>query len=126
MKKVISLIIIFSLFLVGCKNDNMVINYEGNSESWYVSYKIEGSEKTHDSYYIIKFIGTDNKTESEIKYHIDGPKEGEEGKFSLGNNNEYTGKIKMTGGIPSSSDRDIRVTIEWNGQKETALLKRSK
>jgi hypothetical protein len=125
MKKVISIIVICSLFLIGCKNNNVVINYEGKSQSWDVSYKIEGNEKSHDSYYTFKFIGADNNPENEIKYLIDGPKEGEDGKFSLDNKNEYTGKMRITGGIPNASDRDIRVKIDWNGKTETAMLKRA-
>lgn len=131
MKKIISIIVICSLFLIGCRGNNlksnsMVINYEGKSQSWDVSYKIEGNEKIHDSYYTFKFIGTDNKPDSEIRYQIDGPKEGESGKFSLDNKNEYTGKMNITGGIPNLTDRDIRVKMEWNGKIETAMLKRSK
>lgn len=126
MKKIISILVICLLFLVGCRSNNVAINYEGKSQSWYVSYKIEGTEKTHDSFYTFKFIGTDNKPESEIKYLIDGPKEGEEGKFSLGDKSEYTGKMSITGGIPNVNDRDIKVKIEWNGKTETAMLKRSK
>lgn len=103
----------------------MAINYESKSQSWDVSYKIEGTEKSHDSYYTFKFIGTDNNPENEIKYLIDGPKEGEDGKFSLDNKNEYTVKMRITGGIPNASDRDIRVKIDWNGKTETAMLKRS-
>ena len=124
MKKVILIIVICSLSLIGCKNNSVTINYEGKSESWDISYKIEGNEKLHDSYYIFKFIGSDNKPENEIKYQIDGPKEGESGKFSLDNQNEYASKMRITGGIPNMADRDIRVKIDWNGETETAMLKR--
>lgn len=126
MKKIISLIIICSSLLIGCKSDSVEINYEGKSQRWDVSYKIEGTEKLHESYYTFRFIGTANMPEDEIKFMIDGPKEGEEGKFSLHNKDEYTGKMGITGGIPDANDRDIRVKIEWNGETETAILKRSK
>ena len=125
MKKVVLIIVMCSLFLIGCKNNSVTINYEGKSECWDVSYKIEGSEKSHNSYYTFKFIGTDNKLENEIKYQIDGPKEGESGKFSLNNQNEYTSKMRITGGIPNESDGDIRVKIDWNSKTETAMLKRA-
>lgn len=126
MKKIISLLVFCLLFLVGCKSANVVINYEGKSQNWDVTYKIEGTEKTHDSFYTFKYIGVDNKPESKIIYLIDGPKEGEDGKFSLGNERQYTGKMSITGGIPNMKDRDIKVKIEWNGKIETAMLKRSK
>jgi hypothetical protein len=126
MRKVISIIIICLFFLSGCKNNNVTINYEGKSQNWDISYKIEGTEKTHDSYYTIKFIGNDNKPKGEIRCQIDGPKEGESDLFSLDEKYEHRGKMRVTGGIPSSSDRDIRVKIQWNGKTETALLKRSK
>jgi len=113
MKKIIFLIVICSLFLIGCKGGNVAINYEGKSQSWDVSYKIEGTEKSHGSYYTFKFIGNDNKPESE------------NGKFSLDNKDECTGKMSITGGIPNTNDRDIRVKLEWNGKTETVMLKRS-
>ncbi|EKQ57210.1 MULTISPECIES: hypothetical protein [unclassified Clostridium] len=125
MRKVIYIIVICSLLLIGCNNNGVTINYEGKSESWDISYRIEGNEKSHDSYYIFKFIGSDNKPENEIKYQIDGPKEGESGKLSLDNQNEYASKMRITGGIPNMSDRDIRVKIDWNGKTETAKLKRA-
>ena len=36
---------------------NTVINYEGTSRNWAVSYKIVGNEKFHDSYYTFKYTG---------------------------------------------------------------------
>lgn len=125
MKKVIFIIVICSLLLVGCKNNGVTINYEGKSESWDISYKIEGTEELHDSYYTFKFIGTDNKPENEIKYQIDGPKEGEDGKFLLNSQNEYTGKMRVAGGIPNVSDRDIKVKVDWNGKTEIAILNKN-
>ena len=124
MKKIIFVLVICSIFLIGCESRNVVINYEGKNQNWDVSYKIDGNEESHDGYYTFKYIGTDDKPVSEIKYLIDGPKEGEDGKFSLNNTNEYTGKMRTTGGIPSISDRAIRVKIEWSGKTETVMLNR--
>jgi hypothetical protein len=125
-KKIIFVIVICSLFLAGCKSKNVIINYQGKSQNWNVAYKIDGNDKAHNSYYTFKFTGNENKPENEIRYLIDGPKEGEDGKFSIDKNNEYTDKMRITGGIPSESDRDIKVTIEWNGKTETVVVKRLK
>jgi hypothetical protein len=87
---------------------------------------MDGTEKSHDGYYTFTYNGTDDTPENEINYKIDGPTEGESGSFSLNNTNEYSGKMKMTGGIPSDSDRNIEVTITWNGRTEMTTLNKVK
>lgn len=126
MRKITFMLVIFIIFLIGCNNENIKLNYEGKSLNWKVSYKIDGNKKSHESYYTFKYIGTDNNYETEVKYSIDGPKEGETGKFTINNTNEYTGKMKITGGIPSISDRDIKVKVVWNDKTELLTLKRVK
>lgn len=105
---------------------NTIIDYEGTSRNWAVSYKIIGNEKVHDSYYTFKYTGENSNSVKDVNYSIDGPKEGEDGKFTLNDTKEFTGKMRMTGGIPSSTDRDINVDIRWNGDIEVLVLKRSK
>lgn len=141
MKKVILIFIICTTFLMGCQNGvaknnsvnksqdtskNIVINYEGRSRNWAAVYKIDGNEDLHDSYFTFRYTGEDANLVENINYSIDGPKEGESGKFIFNNTKEYTGKIRMTGGIPSSTDRDIDVKLEWNGNTELLLLRKSK
>jgi len=141
MKKFIILLLICTLFLMGCEkggnndydasrnqsaNKNIIINYEGTSRYWAVSYKIDGNEKSHDSYFTFKYTGEDSSLVKEVNYSIDGPKEGGSGRFTLDSTKEYTGKMEMTGGLPSSTDRDIDVKIKWNGNIELLLLKKSK
>jgi hypothetical protein len=104
---------------------NIVINYEGTSRNWAVSYKIEGNEKSHDSYYTFKYIGEDSNSVKTVNYLIDGPKEGEDGEFTLSDTKQFTGKMRMTGGLPSSTDRDINVDIKWNGDIEMLVLRKS-
>lgn len=138
MRKVILILIICTVFIMGCEkggvNDNdvsrntsknIVINYEGTSQNWAVSYKIDGNEKLHDSYYTFKYTGEDASSVKNVNYSIDGPKEGESGKFSINNTEGYTGKMKITGGLPSSTDRGINVEIKCNGDIELLLLKRT-
>jgi hypothetical protein len=105
---------------------NIIINYEGTSRNWAVSYKIEGNEKLHDSYYTFKYTGENSNSVKDVNYLIDGPKEGEDGRFTLSDTKEFTGKMRMTGGIPSSTDRGISVDIKWNGDIEVLVLRRSK
>jgi hypothetical protein len=126
MRKIIAVIVIGLLFLSGCKSKGDIINFQGKSQNWEVAYNIEGNDKLHNSYYSFKFLGNEKKPENEVKYLIDGPKEGEDGRFLLDHNNSYTGKMRTTGGIPDKSDRDIKVNIEWEGKTETAMLKRVK
>jgi len=140
MRKFITILIICTLFLIGCEkggtNDydatrnqnaskNVVINYEGTSRYWAGSYKIDGNENLHDSYFTIKYTGEDSSLVKEVIYSIDGPKEGESGRFTLVNTKEYAGKMGITGGLPSPTDRGINVKIKWNGNIELLLLKRS-
>jgi hypothetical protein len=128
------------MFLMGCENNvvknngvsnsvdtskNIVINYEGTSRNWAVSYKIDGNEKSHDSYYAFKYTGEDSNSVKAVNYLIDGPKEGEDGEFTLSDTKEFTGKMRMTGGLPSSTDRDINVDIKWNGDIEMLVLRKS-
>ena len=105
---------------------NTVINYEGTSRNWAVSYKIVGNEKFHDGYYTFRYTGENSNLVKDVDYLIDGAKEGEDGKFTLNDTKEFTGKMRMTGGLPSSTDRDINVDIKWNGDIEVLVLKRSK
>ncbi len=126
MRRITFILVIFTLFLTGCNNENIILNYEGKSINWEVSYKIDGNKKSHESYYIFKYVGTDNNYKTKVLYSIDGPKEGETGEFTLNNTNEHTGKMKVTGGIPSVSDRDIKVEIVWNDRTEILTLKRVK
>lgn len=131
MKKIIYVLVILSLLLVGCKNkentvSDTIINYEGKSQNWEVTYKIEGNEKKHDSYYTFKYIGTDEKPKAEVQYSIDGPKEGESDQFLLKDNNEYSGKMKNTGGMPTDTDRGINVKVEWDGKTELLVLSKIK
>lgn len=89
MRKVILILIICTIFIMGCEkggvNDNdvsrntsknIVINYEGTSQNWAVSYKIDGNEKLHDSYYTFKYTGEDANSVKNVNYSIDGPKKG--------------------------------------------------
>lgn len=131
MKRGIFLIIICALFLVGCNskqvvtNENVVIDFNNKSESWDVSYKIVGNEKLHDSYFTFKYIGTDSSTVKDVKYSIDGPREGGSGTFIYENSNGYgyTDRMKLTGGLPDNNDRGINVKVEWNGKTEILTLK---
>lgn len=105
---------------------NVIINYEGTSRYWAASYKIDGNEKSHDSYFTIKYTGVDSSLVKEVNYIINGPKEGQSDKFTLNSTKEYAGKMKMTGGLPSSTDRDMNIKLKWNGNVELLLLKRLK
>lgn len=126
MRKVIFVFVICTLFLVGCKNENVVINYNGKSPSWDVYYKIDGNEKSHDSYYTFIYTGINGNLVRDVKYSIDGPREGESGEFTYTDTNGYTNKMGITGGLPSATDRDIKVKVEWNGKTELLTLKRAK
>lgn len=124
MRKIAALFIMGTLLLAGCKDKNVILNYEGKSKNWEVTYKIDGNEKSHESYYVFKYIGDYKDELTEIRYIIDGPKEGEDGIFTLNDANEYSGKMIITGGLPSNSDRDIDVKLEWNSDTETMVLTR--
>ena len=141
MKKVILILIVCTIFLMGCENGvvknnavsenqtiskNVVINYEGTSRNWTVSYKIDGNVKLHDCYYTFKYTSEDADSVKDVNYSIDGNREGESGKFTFRNTKEYTGKMKMTGGLPNSTDRGINVKMKWNGDIEAVVLKRTK
>lgn len=106
--------------------ENVLINYEGTSPNWAIDYKIDGTENKHDTYYTFKYIGKDADLVKDVNYLIDSSNEGEEGKFRMDKSKIYTGKLKLTAGLPKSTDRDITFKIEWNGKKESLILKRSK
>jgi len=107
-------------------SQNTVINYKGTSRNWAVTYKVVGNEKLHDSYYKFKYTGENINSAKDVNYLIDGPKEGEDGKFALSDTKEFAGKMRMTGGLPGATDRDINVDIKLNGDIEVLVLKRSK
>lgn len=122
MKKM-AIVILFLLFaLIGCGSKNIAITYKGITDNWEVSYKIVGTKEAHESYYTFKYIGSDLKAVKEVKYHIDGPREGANSTFTLENTNEFTGKMNITGSIPKASDRDINVTVSWNNHSEMLVL----
>ena len=109
-----------------CNLHDVVINYDGTSPNWTVDYKIDGNEEAHDTYYKIKYIGKGDDKIDDVNYSIDSFNEGEEGKFTFDNTKVHTGKLKFTAGMPKSTDRDITIDIEWNGNKESLILNKSK
>ncbi|MBZ9609247.1 hypothetical protein G9F73_015760 [Clostridium estertheticum] len=106
--------------------ENVLINYEGKSRNWDVGYKIDGTENSHDTYYTFKYTGIDGNLVKDVKYSIDTYNEGESGEFKNHNSKVHTGKLKLTAGLPKATDRDMLVKIEWNGKKESLILKKSK
>ncbi|MGH4122910.1 MAG: hypothetical protein ACREV6_08280 [Clostridium sp.] len=106
--------------------EDVVINYEGTSDNWHVGYKIDGNEYSHDTYYTFKYTGKEGNLVKDVKYSIDTRSEGEEGEFSMDNTMVHTGKLILPTGFPKSTDRDMIVKIEWNGKKESLILKKSK
>lgn len=133
MKKCILTVILCALLLTGCSinkeavNKKVIIDYKGTSPSWDISYKVTGNEEVHDSYFTFKYTGQDNGSVKEVKYSIDGPREGENGQFIYEDSNGYgyTDKMKLTGGLPDD-DRTIKVKAEWNGNTEILVLNRIK
>lgn len=61
-----------------------------------------------------------------MDYDINGPTEGRDGFYILSDTKTYSDKLPLTGDIPGPSDRNIAVTIKWNGQIEFVVLKKSK
>jgi len=120
---VVVLSLIACILLINFQADTRII-YEGGSQNWIVTYTIEGNKQNHDSNYTIKYIGDQSNNVKNVYYKIDGPTEGEDGYFILPDTKEYSSELKDTGGIPGSSDRDIRFNIEWNDQKEHFMLER--
>ena len=106
--------------------ENVLINYEGTSPNWIVDYKIEGTANSHDTYYTFQYTGKDSGSVKDVNYLINSTNEGERGTFTIDNTKIYTDKLKLTTGLPKSTDRDITVKIEWNGKKESIILKKSK
>jgi len=105
---------------------DILLNYEGSSPSWTVSYVINGNERLHDTYYTFKYTGGNSSSVKDVKYSIDSSNEGEDDSFKLGNTMVHTGKLKLTAGLPKPTDRDITVKFEWNGKRESIILEKSK
>lgn len=105
--------------------ENVVINYEATSLNWDIDYKIDGTEYKHDTYYTFRYIGKDADVK-DVNYSIDSSNEGEDDKFEIDKTKIYTGKLKLTAGLPKPTDRDITFKIKWNGKEELLILKRSK
>ena len=105
---------------------DVLINYEGKSPNWSVGYKIDGTENSHDTYYTFKYIGKDGNLVKNVNYSIDTANEGESGEFTIDKTKVHTGKLIITAGLPKSTDRDMLVELEWNGKKESLILKKSK
>ncbi|MBW9144776.1 hypothetical protein KTC92_15335 [Clostridium sp. CM027] len=106
--------------------EDVLINYEGKSPNWAVGYKIDGNENSHDTYYTFKYTGINGKLVKDVKYSIDTYNEGESGEFKNHNSKVHAGILKLTAGLPKATDRDMLVKIEWNGKKESLILKKSK
>lgn len=125
MKKnaLIGVLLIVCILLIMFQPDKRIV-YEGISQNWIVTYTIESIEQGHVSNYVIQYVGKQSGDMKNVYYKIDGPTEGEDGYFTLSDSREYSGKLKNTGGMPKSSDRDIRFNIEWGTQKEEFLLER--
>ena len=105
---------------------DVVIKYKATSQNWDIDYKIDGNEGKHETYYSFKYIGKDAGLVKEVNYSIDSTNEGEDGKFTMTSTKVYTGKLKLTVGLPKPTDRDITFKIKWNGKMELLILKRSK
>lgn len=105
---------------------DVLINYKGISLNWAIDYKIDGNENKHDTYYSFKYIGKDEDSVKDVDYSIDSTNEGEESKFTLSSDKIYSGKLKLTAGLPKPTDRDITFKIKWNGKTESIILKKSK
>jgi len=103
--------------------ENAVINYQGTSSNWTVNYKIDGTKYAHETYYTFKYTGKDGSLLKEVKYSIDTNNEGENGEFIMEKTMVHNGKLRLTSGFPKPGDRDMIVKLEWNGKKESLILK---
>lgn len=123
MKRIIFMGILISFLLVSCADKKIFINYVGRSRNWEVGYEVEGNKKEHRSYYVFKYIGEETTKPLEVKYVIDGPREGENGKFIL-EDDDHSGEMSITGDLPRDSDKAIEVKIVWEGNNEIVELQR--
>lgn len=105
--------------------ENIEINYKATSLNWAVDYKIDGNENKHETYYSFKYIGKEEDSVNDVNYSIDSSNEGEDGEFKMSSTRVHTGKLKLTAGLPKSTDRDITFKITWNGKEEILILKQS-
>lgn len=127
----IAIILVCLLALCGCSKDEtsngkIVMNLAGKSQSWEVAYEMVGDQKQHESNYVFSYIGGNLKDIKNVEYEIDGPTEGETGRFSLDESGIHYGKMKETGGLPTESSRDTIIKLVWNDKQETIVLKKVK
>jgi len=119
---ILILIFIFSIFLAGCTNKSKVMNYKGESLNWIASYKMVGNDRTHKSYFTLKYKASDVSSIKEVKYLIDGPK-GESDIVSLPKSKVVTNRLKFNDGLPDSYDRNIILKLQWSDDTELLLLR---
>lgn len=103
---------------------DVLINYKGISQNWTIDYKIDGTKRSHDTYYTFKYTGEGANLVKIVNYSIDSSNEGEDGKFIVSSNKGYAGKLRLTSGLPKPTDRDITVKMKWNTKEEVLILKR--
>ncbi len=118
---ILILMFIFSILLAGCTNKSKVMNYKGESLNWIASYKMVGNDKTHKSYFTLKYKATDTSSIKEVKYLIDGPK-GESDIVSIPKSKVVTNKLKFNDGLPNNNNRNIILELQWSDDTELLLL----
>ena len=109
------------LTLSACGTQKSLV-FEGHSPNWKVTYTMTGDAKHHQSGFTFEYLGKNLDTLDEVRYSIDGPREGGSGTAKFAHQAVYFGEMPETGGWPSASERGIDMEFTWNGQSEMMLL----
>lgn len=130
MKKIFVIlpILVGILLLAGCQSDEENLNFYGSSDNWtaeIITEVIDGSEKNE---IILKYNG-DGAGTIKFNYLV----ENNSNNLSFGANDvslkedgTYTNANLASNSASTTIDDQIEVTIDWNDQTESIILKKKK
>jgi hypothetical protein len=135
MKKKLNALMLFCIFitclLVGCSEEsnreNKTYNFVGASKHWEVKYILNQDSDIHrqEEKGFLTYKGKDVKNLGTVKYKIEI-----QNGISNGTLTDTEGRIRVNsacGGCAfHNKETPIRVTVEWNDQKETFELEYQK
>lgn len=117
------LVIFISMILILCSCSNSSIVFKGESKNWSSTYTIENPDgEFHKTILRIKFKGKNLKDITGVKYSYKGIGVGGSGELPY---LSADGVISsLSGGIGAIPPKDsmIKVTVEWNNNKEELEL----
>lgn len=129
MKKIFVILPILAgiLLLAGCQSDEENLNFYGSSDNWtaeIITEIIDGAEKNE---IILKYNGDGAGTISKFNYLVENNSNNQSfgaNDVSLKEDGTYTNANLASNSASTTKDDQIEVTIDWNDQTESIILKK--